>query len=175
MNNTSGKFPSVLGYISEPERISLQRCVLDTSHIPGDALEVGSLNGLSALLILSVLESSKTLICVEKGETTSLGKNLWQYELLRQSKLLQADFKELTLPDEMNLSFCFIDHDHTYENTIAAFNKFWPCLSPGGIMSFHDYGHPDYSGGSKAIGELMEQHSLRHADAGGSFIAFKKP
>jgi predicted O-methyltransferase YrrM len=174
MNNNSGQFPSVVGYISQPERIALQRCVLDTAHIPGDALEIGSLNGLSALLILSVLDSSKNLICIEKGQTETLSKNLFESGLSDNFVIINNDFNIVELSGDAKLSFVFIDHDHTYENTIAAFNRFWPLLSSGGIIAFHDYGHPEFPGGSKAIQELMNNFPLKHWEFAGGFVSFQK-
>jgi len=178
--NTSGKFPEVVGYISEQERIALQLCVLEVTNILGDAIEVGSLNGLSALLTLSVLPSWKTLICVECGQVETLKENLDKYGLCEGHKVgvLNQDFKEIPkLKTNPQFCWCFIDHDHTYENTMAAFDKFWPMITEGGIMAFHDYGHVDFQGGTRALNEIMEastKHGIEVESKAGGFIAFRK-
>lgn len=176
MNNTSGKFTKVEGYISEDERIALQRCVLETSHVTGDALEVGSLCGLSALLILSVLQSGKTLLCIEQNPVEILSENLIKYGYGENAAIINEDFKTAAIRNDAKFSFVFIDHDHTYENNVAAFNKFWPLLSPGGIFAFHDYGHPQYEQGTKAIDDLKKEYQFEIESlirAGGVF-AFQK-
>lgn len=172
--NTSGKFPTVFGYIAEVERIALQRCVLNTASIPGDAMEIGSLNGLSALLILSVLYSKKMLICVEKGRIEALSENLAKFGLSTNAFLAREDFHTFFIPENISLSFVFIDHSHTYDDNIAAFEKFWPLISPGGMLAFHDYQDPNWADGTRAIDDLIEKHKLRICDSGGSFIAFRK-
>lgn len=173
--NSSGKFPEVLGYITEPERIALQACVLSVSKIPGDAFEVGSLNGLSALLTLSVLPSHKDFLCIEKGQVETLCENLTKYGLGEKAGAVCQDFKSMEIAAEF--CFGFIDHDHTYENTMAAFDKFWPLISKGGVLAFHDYGHPDYPGGTKAIDEIIEdgnKHGAITIETTGSIIFFGK-
>lgn len=174
--NTSGKFPSVFGYIAEIERIALQRCVLNTSNVPGTALEVGSLEGLSALLILSVLESHKMLICVEQNQTKILSANIhYNCPHIINWAVINNDFKEIPIsPTIHELSFVFIDHSHTYDDNIAAFEKFWPLISPGGMLAFHDYKDPNWADGTRAIDDLISKHKLRTCDSGGSFIAFRK-
>jgi len=173
--NTSGKFPTVFGYIAESERIALQRCVLETSDVPGDALEIGSLRGLSALLILSVIESHKTLICMEKGEVETLSNNLTRFQLGERAAIVNQDFNEFPPVAVPPLSFAFVDHSHTYDDNIAAFNRFWPHVSSGGLFAFHDYQDPNWRDGTTAIDELIRDHKLTIHIRGGSFIAFKKP
>jgi predicted O-methyltransferase YrrM len=172
--NTSGKFPEVTGYIAEPERIALQHCVLETAHVEGEALEVGSLNGLSALLIASVLESRKTLICIEQGQVETLAKNLAPHRLGDRVAIQNEDFKKSELKPEVKLSFVFIDHDHSRDNNIAAFEKFWPRLSKGGILAFHDYKNQQFEEGSLAVEFLIRQNRLFTHVLAGTFIAFKK-
>lgn len=173
--NSSGKFPSVFGYLAEVERIALQRCVLETADVPGDAMEIGSLNGLSAALILSVIESHKTLVCVEKGETETLSFNLTKFQLGERAAIVNQDFNELPPVAIQSLSFVFVDHSHTYEDNLAAFNRFWPHLSSEGLFAFHDYQDPNWKEGTAAIDELIRQFKLVTHIRGGSFIAFKKP
>ena len=178
MNNSSGKFKDVIGYMTEAERIALQRCVLETTMLDGDALEIGSLNGLSALLILSVLRSDKTLICIEQGQCETLFHNLVKYEHAGQVAIKNEDFNKVELKPETKISFAFIDHDHSYVNNMAAFNKLLGYVLKGGIIALHDNGNPIFEGGTKAIEDIKElaekyQTFLEYMRAD-SFIAFQK-
>jgi predicted O-methyltransferase YrrM len=173
--NASGKFPAVHGFMSQPERIALQRCVLETAHIVGDALEVGSLNGLSALLITSVLESNKTLICIEQGEIETLAENLVRYKHAEQVAIKREDFKTAKLLPNTILSFVFIDHSHTYAENVSAFRKFWPLISAEGILAFHDVGNPDFKDGEEAVRAILEQENLVPHLVAGGFLSIKRP
>lgn len=171
--NKSGKFHNVFGYIEESERIALQKCVLETSEVLGHAMEIGSLNGLSALLILSVLKSDKELICLEKNSVEALTFNLDKFGFRGNRIIINKDFKEEIILDPW-LSFVFIDHSHTHQDNIDAFEKFWPRVSAGGILSFHDYNDPNWEDGTRAINELIVKYSLTTYIMGGSFISFRK-
>lgn len=176
--NSSGKYLDVIGYLTENERIALQRCVLETSRVTGDALEIGSLNGLSALIIWSVLALDKKLLCIEKGQVETLNANLLKHAIHHVTRtegwaVFNDDFKNVDL-GHWPLSFVFIDHDHTFENTRAAFDQFWGSLSVGGIMAFHDYSHPDFEDGTRAINAIMKGRGMEPYLQADSLIAFKK-
>lgn len=176
IQNTSGKFHTVKGFVSESERIALQHCVLTTATIPGDCVEVGSLNGLSALLTMTVMGSGKTLYCVELNQVDSLRGvvAMWQFMVgAHNVQIINQDFRNVPFEDT-HFSFVFIDHSHGYKDNIDAFEKFWPKVSPGGILSFHDYQDPNWQEGTRAIDWLIEKYRLGVPLRGGSFIAFKK-
>lgn len=170
--NLSGKFPNVLGHISENERMALQRLVLETSAVDGDALEIGSLNGLSALIILSALASSKKLICVEIGQIETLKANLISHGVSKQWMIINEDFKKVC--GTWKFSFIFVDHDHTFDNNRAAFDQFWGNLQVGGIMVYHDFNHPDFQDGTRAINAIMKGRGMEPYLQADSLIAFKK-
>jgi predicted O-methyltransferase YrrM len=175
IKNNSGKFPDVFGYIAQHERIALQRCVLETSDVVGDAVEIGSLEGLSALLILSVLHGLKTLVCIEFNSVEIVVKNISKHGYSGQSFIIRDDYKNFTSNEREPFSFAFIDHNHTFEDNLAAFYKFWPLVSRGGIFSFHDYENPDFPGGTQAINQIIKTHNLSIYLKAGGFVAFKKP
>ena len=163
--------------MTETERIALQSCVLKTSHIPGDCVEIGSLNGLSALLAISVMRSDKTLYCVEYNQIDSLrgALTLWQFMVgAHRVEIVNQDFHNVCF-DGAKFSFAFIDHSHSYNDNILAFEKLWPKVSPGGIIAFHDYKDLNWVDGTRAIDELIVQNKLLMCDTAGSFIAFQKP
>jgi hypothetical protein len=48
----------------------------------------------------------------------------------------------------------FIDSSHLREETVATFSAWQPVVEPGGVVVFHDYGHPQYPGVAEAVREL---------------------
>lgn len=65
--------------------------------------------------------------------------------------------------------FGFIDHDHTLESTKLAYEMFWPSISLGGVLAFHDFGHPDFPEPKEFLNGLPHRRS--QCD---SIIAFHK-
>ncbi len=60
----------------------------------------------------------------------------------------------------------FVDSSHACEETLAAFRAWRPAVVRGGVIAFHDYGHPDYPGVAEAIAEL----GLDGGAVGGMFV-----
>ena len=172
--NESGKFKDVDGFIAEDERIALQTCVLATSNVAGDALEIGSLNGLSALLTLTVLHSKKILFCIDLNPLDKAAENITRFWQLERVIPICQNFNNLPVVDGQKFSFIFIDHSHTFEDTMAAFDKYWPVLSDGGIFSFHDYEHVDYQGGTDAINKILKDNNLTIWLRAGGYVAIRK-
>lgn len=52
------------------------------------------------------------------------------------------------------VEFLFVDSSHDRAETVATFQAWEPHLAPGGVVVFHDYGHPEYPGVAEAIAEL---------------------
>ncbi len=49
----------------------------------------------------------------------------------------------------------FIDGDHTYKTVVRDIKKAYELLRPGGLISGHDYGHPQWPGVKQAVDELV--------------------
>jgi hypothetical protein len=62
------------------------------------------------------------------------------------------------IPDGMDL--VFIDGDHTAQGVLRDLNAWWPKVTPEGLCTGHDYGHPDYPGVKQAVDAFAEQHNL---------------
>lgn len=57
--------------------------------------------------------------------------------------------------EDGSLDFVFIDADHSYEGCRADIAAWMPKIKPGGLLSGHDYDHPDFPFGVKhAVDEL---------------------
>jgi predicted O-methyltransferase YrrM len=64
----------------------------------------------------------------------------------------------------------FIDSSHEREETANTFRRWQSYVRPGGVVCFHDYGHPDFPGVAEAVVDL----GLEGRDAGGMFV-WRKP
>jgi hypothetical protein len=73
----------------------------------------------------------------------------------------RSDMAARDIPD-CSLDFVFIDADHTYEGCRADLIAWEPKLIPGGLLSGHDYNHPDFPewGVKRAVDEFCEQTGL---------------
>lgn len=69
-------------------------------------------------------------------------------------------------PDPESVGFVFVDCAHDRDTTAAAFVAWEPAVRANGVVAFHDYGHPDYSGVREAVQDL----GLRGEIRGGLFV-----
>lgn len=60
----------------------------------------------------------------------------------------------------------FIDSTHEREPTLAEFRAWRPRLTPGAVVAFHDYRHPQFPGVEQAVAELGLEGEVR----GGMFV-----
>lgn len=60
-----------------------------------------------------------------------------------------------------NLDFIYIDANHSYEGVTEDIRTWFSKISDGGIISGHDYGHPNFQGVKKAIDEYFNRFSLK--------------
>jgi len=65
----------------------------------------------------------------------------------------------------------FIDSTHERDGTLAEFHAWRPHLTPGGVVAFHDYGHPGFPGVAEAVAELGLEGEVH----GGLFVWFSPP
>lgn len=57
------------------------------------------------------------------------------------------------------VDFVYIDSSHTYQETLAEIEAWWPTLSPGGILAGHDYCNGLEV--QKAVNEFTARHGLK--------------
>jgi hypothetical protein len=69
--------------------------------------------------------------------------------IIRKSSLEAAGYIE-----DGSLDFVFIDADHSYEGCKADIQAWSPKLKPGGLLSGHDYDHPELPGVKRAVDEF---------------------
>ncbi len=59
------------------------------------------------------------------------------------------------------LDLVFLDADRSEEGTREAIALWWPKVAAGGLLSGHDYGHPDYPGVKAAVDAFARRRKLR--------------
>ncbi len=64
------------------------------------------------------------------------------------------------------MGLVFVDSAHDRASTVATVHAWRPALTPGGVMAFHDFDHPDWPG----VREATETLGLRGDVVGGLFV-----
>lgn len=151
-----------------PDNIeTLVRVVRDLKNVPGDIVEVGSYR-CGATIAMAVAAPNKGVYAFDLFGGLPYGQ-------IGFENFADADFKEVqstvvqfpnitlirgkheeTIPefcavDDFNLSLIFMDSDHYSSHTVAL-GKFWPRLSSGGMVVFHD---PSFAGVQQSVLEVL--------------------
>ena len=159
--------------LSFHEAINLVWATKSSSHISGSIAEVGSFNGGSANLILSsdkdktremhlfdtfaglpeITEGFDGTMAI--GDFTGTPVSVVKVKLQKfaeKTKYHVGFFPDTTkdLPSDSKFSLVHLDAD-TYKTTLAALIYFYPRMSPGGFMLFHDYSSISCPGVREAI------------------------
>lgn len=164
-------FETVDGYLSSADRLNLKMLAERQSNVFGSFAEVGSYKGLSALCIMAGNTSGKYLDCFDYFEPDKLmefERNIGDAVYWHVVPHV-GDFKNAKFDSSAFFSLVWVDHSHTLEDTKAAYDMFWPKLSPGGVMAFHDFRHPDYPEPTEFLESLPHKRILET-----SILAFEK-
>lgn len=153
-NHGMNFYRKIHGFMGDEDRMAIQSAILDTSAVPGQLLEIGNLDGLSAIMSLAVMAKGKKLVLCDVVHSKALIETLQYYHATSLVELFARGFDAYAETRPGPFSHIFIDHDHHYESTRRAIRLFWPLLSPRGIMSLHDYGHPECPGVKQAVHEF---------------------
>ena len=62
---------------------------------------------------------------------------------------------QFSLPKDYLVDMVFIDGDHKYDTVVRDIKKAFELLRPGGLISGHDYDHPNWPGVKQAVDELV--------------------
>ena len=88
-------------------------------------------------------------------------KNLKQYgdrvQMIRETSL-DAATKIKTIVDKAEFDFIFVDGDHSYEQTLADCEAYYPFLKKGGFFCGHDY--QTIEAVYKAVNDFREKHGI---------------
>jgi predicted O-methyltransferase YrrM len=114
-------------------------------NLSGEAVEIGSLDGFSAAVILEC--SDLRLTAIDPFIPDSIAANLvgsqdrfWKnVDPWRSRVTLRADYSWNVSPQWTTaLDFLFIDGDHTYQNCRRDFDEWSKFVKPGGMLAMHD-------------------------------------
>jgi predicted O-methyltransferase YrrM len=167
----SEEFATMDQMLSRDDRDMLSMLSHKCGKVRGHYAEVGCYVGYSTQCILSAMPKPKLLFCLDYFEPRKLARfrsNILPYGINRIVDIA-GDFRGFNIDVHRDFAFVFIDHDHKLDSTVAAYEMFWPHLSPGGIMAFHDYGDPNFPEPFEFLTGLP--HKKTRA---GSIIAFEK-
>lgn len=157
--------------LQSPEECeTIARLAQECGSLPGDVAELGVFRGETAAILATVI-TDKTIHLFDsfqgmpestkgKDEVSVKGKALAPIDV---AKARLAEFKNIafhpgwfpeTAKGLEDLRFCFVHFDaDLYQATKDAIAFFWPRLSPGGVMLFHDYSLFNFRGVKIAIDE----------------------
>lgn len=176
MNLFQFPFQGVEGHLSAEDRVNLKMLSERQSNVFGSYFEIGSLKGLSALCILSgvpVCGLRHTLHCFDWFEDDKYDEFWNNLKLAGYDDYWivphRGDFKKAVLDKSALFALGFIDHSHTLTDTKAAYEMFWPRLSVGGVLAFHDYNHELWPEATAYLDTLPHKRILE-----GSILAFVK-
>lgn len=77
----------------------------------------------------------------------------------KKAVILKGRSVEMAKKVRRKLGYVNIDCDHSYQGVKADIEAWWPKLSRGGVMSFHDYENPNY-GVKQAVTEFASKNGL---------------
>lgn len=171
------EFPynEIEGYLSQQDRLTLKELAERCSALLGAYMEIGSYKGLSACCINEGMPPTKTLYCFDWFEPDKLPifiANIANAKYPHNIGHVSGDFKNHlgVIKDELPpIAFAFVDHSHTLSDTIAAHEWIWPRLAPGGIVAYHDRGHPEWPEATAWLEALPHKRVSDNA-----IIAFQK-
>ena len=165
-------FNEVEGLVTENDKLTLQSLACECAVLPGIFVEIGSYRGLSALCILSGAPKAK-LLCFDIFDPVNIGtfkSGIEEAGFTANVQVVIGDFKETIGALNDDVAFAFIDHDHTKESTVMAYDHLWPRMVKDGLLLFHDFRNFAYSEPTGFLEALPNRHAIS-----GGIIVFKKP
>ena len=172
--NNSGDLPRLYTLILNVRQILEEK-------VPGEMAELGVYRGNSAAVLAHYARASgkhlflfdtfegfdrRDLRSNDEGrpiefEETSL--NLVKSVVGEDSvTFVKGWFPQSTPANVQHLQFCVVHIDcDLYEPAKAALEFFYPRLSPGGLLIFHDYANPSWDGIKRAVDEFFSRAAER--------------
>ena len=157
--------------LSKDEGFNLCQCLLQTSDIIGDVVEIGVFQGGSAILMERYKNKNKTLylfdtfdgwvdVGIEDKGTTLVNGSGWYPTVEEVTKLFNGKSVEIingffpsSIPEgfsDKKFSLIHSDTD-TYNSTLNTLKYFYDKVSVGGIIIIHDYINLNAPGVKKAV------------------------
>lgn len=173
MNDIHGKIKMVEGWLKK-EEVEILYFLAKNCKKGGAIVEIGSWKGKSTIcLALGSKDGNKIIVNSIDHHTGSpehrlIHKKVWTLDDFKKN-ITSAGINDLVRPivktsetaaqsfsEPINL--IFIDADHSYEGIKNDFELWFPKVSEGGIMAFHDT--TSWKGPSKAVNQLIFKSSF---------------
>lgn len=165
-------FNEVEGLICDEDKQTLRTLAAQCEVLPGVFVELGSYKGMSALCILSAASTAE-IFCFDTFEDALMDSfigNIWNAAVSDKVHMVIGNIRNELPTFDRDVSFAFVDHDHTKDLTVFSYEHLWPRMVSGGLLLFHDFRHEVYNEPT----EYLESLPNRYLVSGG-IIAFQKP
>ena len=146
------KADRIKGYLTREEANLLWR------YCKAPWCEIGTFCGRSA----AVLSGRGSGWCVDLFEDWYAGESCTNLGAITKIRALRGNFRDVAhlVPD--GLEFLYLDADHSYEATLAAFWAYEPKVKVGGHIALHDAlelhpGQMDWPGTNSAMATLVRE------------------
>lgn len=153
------------GWYNAQDAAELRRLARQASHVDGCAVEWGSYQGRSAVIIEQ--EMQREVICVDPwldvpglitgDETLAAFHRHTHGHAIRPVRARWQDWHHAIRPYGLRVALLHIDADHSYADVYAGIRAAQALITPGGVLCGHDYGWPDgsHAGVTRAVDELL--------------------
>lgn len=158
----------IFTHLTQQEKLQLVKLA---AGVDGNVfLEIGSYLGASSCFIAEGIRNSSnsgSLYCVDTWENDAMSegkRNTYDDFLHNTSKcrqlitVLRGHSIEVAESFPNKIDFIFFDGDHSYEGIKADFNAWFPKLSDGALMVFHDVGW------AEGVQKVIEQDARRNVE-----------
>lgn len=152
------------------------------SESPGTvAVEIGCLLGSTSVVLAAAARlAGKKVWCLDCWDGTQDGSGEDNYNRFLEVTAPLADVitvyrgrsQTIPLPDA-DVGFVFIDGDHSRDGCLGDLRRFWPLLTPGGVLTVHDAFDVGWGPGirdaidtfCRELGPVTVTHSVYYPDA----------
>lgn len=185
------------GWMDEPAAKALYHHALKA---PGEAiLEIGTFCGKTSVVLAQAIQrrGHGQLICCDRFQSnvrykknyknpdekpgiikSTLGRTMHELNkrgLSEYVTLLKLDHADLPETLYGKFGMIFVDGGHSLERAICDGNYAWQHLVPGGILAYHDYGHPNLPDVKLAVDALTDSWGVEPSKYGYSTVIMRKP
>lgn len=187
------RFENIQGYLSTEEGKWL---FTKSFTLPKKSriVEIGSFKGKSTFcLALGSLFSGNSINAIDtfKGNSSDFVKslssgqlfnkgffdefksNLSYLNLIKNIKVYKGYSSEVAKKWDEIIDFIFIDGSHSFKDVLADFNNYYPYVTKGGLMAFHDV-NPGWKGPYKAWHEVISKKLVNIGQVDNIAYGYKK-
>lgn len=140
---------SIQGWMNEQELLWLAAQARHRQYI----VEFGCYNGRSTRCLADNGFPGSKIWAVDPDIQPEFIDNMFDHIESGKVELVREFSYNFSLGHHVDM--VFIDGDHRYKEVVKDIKKAYELLKPGGLISGHDYNHPDWPGVKRAVDELV--------------------